>query len=140
MKKLLIALSLALPLSASFGAFADEPVTPPTSIEVELIKQDIHVKAGATEEYETVLSRKELHGAKVCNIFNGPNKHVEIVASIVNEIGETVWIGSATKNCTALDNLPEPIDLGEYGFINIKCRNFDAVDRVCRAKAVIYSK
>lgn len=127
-------------LALSFSAFSDDKVIPPTPLDAEYIQRDIAVAAKSDADYETVLNRRELLGAKLCNTFNAPGKNVEIQATITNQAGETVWVGSVTKNCTALDNLPEPIDLGEYGFINIKCRNFDAVDRVCRAKAVIYSK
>ena len=135
-KHLLFVVLVAL----SFGAFADAPVVPPTPLDAEYIQRDITVAAKSDADYETVLNRRELHGAKLCNTFNAPGKNVEIQATITNQVGEPVWVGSVTNNCTALDNLPEPLDLGEYGFINIKCRNFDAVDRVCRAKAVIYSK
>ena len=135
-------LSILLASSLAVSAYADEKVTQPTPVplEVELIQRDITVAAKSDADFETVLTRRELHGVKLCNSFNAPNKNVEVQGIITNQVGETVWIGSVTKNCTALDTLPEPLDLNEYGFLTIKCRNFDAVERVCRAKALIYGK
>jgi len=137
MKKLLFSVLMSLSL-VSFADVAPSPVEDP--IYSELIQHDISVKANSAEEYESVLSRKNLHGVKLCNVFNNPRKNVEVLATITNEAGEAVWIGSVTKNCTSLDTLPEPINFGEYGTINFKCRNFDSVDRVCKAKAAVYGK
>lgn len=106
--------------------------TPPT--EAHVIKEAIVVPAHSTSAPVLIPVSGKLLSIKLCSSFDSPVKDVQVKGEI-----EDVWFGSVSQNCTTLDDVGS-ITLDEGANLRLVCRNFDAVQRTCRVKAVYYTK
>ena len=101
-------------------------------LDATIVKKQIVVNPG-----QTVVANVPVEGSlksiKLCSSFDSPAKNVEVKGEI-----DGVWFGSVTKDCTDVDQVGG-VEIPEDGVLRLSCRNFDAVQRTCRIKAVIYT-
>ena len=106
----------------------------PGGTNAQIIKEAIVVQPGQTIAVNVPVAGLKLESIKLCSSFDSPAKNVEVKGEIAD-----VWFGSVTKDCTPLD-VVGGVALPEESVLKLVCRNFDAVQRTCRVKAVIYTK
>ena len=116
----------------TMSAFA----TPPneSALNTQFINQLIEVGAGQTKIVDIPLAGNRLESIKLCLSFDGPKKNVQAKGNIPN-----IWFGSVSSDCTSLDQIGG-VDLPEDAILRLSCHNFDDGKRLCRVKAVVYTR
>jgi len=105
-------------------AFANPPLTQ------NIIKYDIVVPANNSIGGQILPLPGGVRAIKVCLVDELRKQNMQLKASIAG-----VYVESISRDCSAL----ESIDVDDPDLI-LGCRNFEGVQRTCKAKIVFYTK
>lgn len=125
MKNLFYIVTLAL--FANF-AFANPPLTQ------HIIKYSIVVPAHDSFGLLYIPLPDKIEAIKICVVDETAIQKIQFKATI-----DDVYTESVSRDCSALEDISR-LQLPENPELRVGCRNFDSVERTCKAKIIYYTK